>query len=81
MSAYLYIFEDGSSVQSVKPPSEDEDFQEVLQGTLQVYRWNGQAIEQLECTEEAANPDDEGEELEEEPETTITPEWVSVKTR
>lgn len=78
MSAYLYIFEDGSSVQSVKPPSEDEDFQEVLQGTLQVYRWNGQAIEQLECAEEEVDPDGEDEE---EPETTITSEWVSVKTR
>lgn len=78
MSAYLYIFEDGSSVQSVKPPSEEEDFLEVLQGTLQIYRWNGQAIEQLECTEEEVDPDGEDEE---EPETSITSEWVSVKTR
>ena len=78
MSAYLYISEDGSSVQSVKPPSEAEDFQDVLQGTLQVYRWNGQAIEQLEWEEEVEVENEEGEG---EPDVSITSKWVSVKTR
>ena len=75
MSAYLYIFEDGTALQSTKPPSED-DQQTALSGYLQVYRWNGAALEQLECTEAMDEESEEGEES-----TSLSAEWVAVPAR